>query len=109
MIELQEAIDIVMTMLEFRISEYINLKTRLPTFGPEVDSELARYYVGIENVMQGGIVWSYLSTRAFNILFGPNHSEINDAHAGYFASEDLDGLAKKSMVIKLKKTEMSSA
>jgi len=89
MIELQEAIDIAMTMLESRVSEYINLKTRLPKFGPEVDSELARYYVGVENLLQGGIVWSYLTSR-------------------YFASEDrdLDGLAKKSMVINLKKTEI---
>lgn len=109
MIELQEAIDIAMAMLESRVSEYIDLKTRLPTFGPEVDSELARYFVGIENLMQGGIVWSYLTSRAFNFSFGPNHSQLNDAHTGYFALEDLDGLAKKSMIIKLKKTEISSA
>ena len=74
MIELQEAIDIAMTMLESRVSEYIHLKTRLPTFGPEVDAELARYYVGIENLLQGGIVWSYLTPRVFILLFSPNHS-----------------------------------
>ena len=74
MVELQEAIDFAMDMLESRVSEYISLKSRLPTFGSEVNSELARYYVGIENLLQGGIVWSYLTPRAFNLLLGFNHS-----------------------------------
>ncbi|KDR70519.1 hypothetical protein GALMADRAFT_144789 [Galerina marginata CBS 339.88] len=64
-IELQEAIDTVVAMTETRVGEYVKLKTQLPVFGPGVDSEVARYFAGIEKLLQGGIVWSYWGTGKF--------------------------------------------
>lgn len=74
MIELQDAVDFVTDMLESRVNEYINLKASLPSFKGEVDSELARYLTGIGNIIQGGIAWSYLTSRMFitlSELFSP--------------------------------------
>ncbi|KAF5363252.1 hypothetical protein D9756_001012 [Leucocoprinus leucothites] len=64
-VELQEAIDTVIDMLNSRISEYIGLKAQLPSFGPKVDSELVKYHTALEHYVQGTIVWYYLSPRYF--------------------------------------------
>ena len=60
---LQEAIDILTEMLAQRVDDYVELKSKLPSFGPEVDKELARYLHALENFVQGTVLWYYLSPR----------------------------------------------
>lgn len=62
---LQEAIDIVTEMLTQRVNDYVELKNKLPSFGADVDKELARYLHALENFVQGTVLWYYLSPRYF--------------------------------------------
>lgn len=63
---LQAAIDILTEMLAQRVEDYIKLKNQLPSFGPDVDQELARYLHALENFVQGTVLWYYLSpSKAF--------------------------------------------
>ncbi|KAF9232893.1 isoprenoid synthase domain-containing protein [Melanogaster broomeanus] len=64
-IGLQGAIDVLTEMLAQRVDEYIELKSKLPSFGPEADKELARYLHALENFVQGTVLWYYLSPRYF--------------------------------------------
>ncbi|KDR68218.1 hypothetical protein GALMADRAFT_78787 [Galerina marginata CBS 339.88] len=66
MVELQEAVNIVVDMLNSRVDRYITLKAQLRSFGPEVDSELEKYHAALEHFVQGTVVWYYLSPRALN-------------------------------------------
>lgn len=58
---LQAAIDILTEMLAQRVEQYVELKSQLPSFGPEVDRELAKYLHALENFVQGTVLWYYLS------------------------------------------------
>lgn len=58
---LQAAIDILTEMLAQRVEEYVALKSQLPSFGADVDRELARYLHALENFVQGTVLWYYLS------------------------------------------------
>lgn len=63
---LQVAIDILTEMLAQRVDDYIELKSKLPTFGTDVDRELGRYLHALENFVQGTVLWYYLSpSKAF--------------------------------------------
>ncbi|KAL4071511.1 isoprenoid synthase domain-containing protein [Scleroderma yunnanense] len=62
---LQEAIDVLTEMLAQRVNDYVELKNKLPSFGPDVDKELARYLHALENFVQGTVLWYYLSPRYF--------------------------------------------
>ncbi|KAF8124306.1 isoprenoid synthase domain-containing protein [Boletus edulis] len=62
---LQAAIDILTEMLSQRVEDYIQLKSRLPSFGPEADQALSRYLSALENFVQGTVLWYYLSPRYF--------------------------------------------
>ncbi|THU89284.1 terpenoid synthase [Dendrothele bispora CBS 962.96] len=61
---LQDAVDHVIYMLSNRVAEYVALKQKLPSFGPQVDKELARYLKALEHFVQGTVVW-YYSPRYF--------------------------------------------
>ncbi|THH32846.1 hypothetical protein EUX98_g1362 [Antrodiella citrinella] len=63
--DLQGAVDIVTKMLAQRVADYANLKSRLPSFGPEIDGELSRYLTALEQYTQGTVVWYYDSPRYF--------------------------------------------
>ncbi|TCD60657.1 terpene cyclase [Steccherinum ochraceum] len=63
--DLQGAVDIVTKMLAQRVADYANLKKQLPSFGPEIDGELARYLTALEQYTQGTVVWYYDSPRYF--------------------------------------------
>ncbi|KAI0334297.1 terpenoid synthase [Cubamyces sp. BRFM 1775] len=63
--DLQSAVDILTDMLAQRIADYVRYKAQLPSFGPELDAELARYNKAIEQYTQGTIVWYYRSPRYF--------------------------------------------
>ncbi|KAH9856154.1 terpenoid synthase [Lenzites betulinus] len=63
--DLQSAVNILTTMLEQRVADYVRYKAHLPSFGPEVDAELARYNKAMEQYTQGTVVWYYYSPRYF--------------------------------------------
>ncbi|KAH9886929.1 terpenoid synthase [Cubamyces lactineus] len=63
---LQSAVDILTDMLAQRVADYVRYRSQLPSFGPEVDAELARYNRAIEQYTQGTIVWYYRSPRYFH-------------------------------------------
>ncbi|KAH9886928.1 terpenoid synthase [Cubamyces lactineus] len=63
--DLQSAVDILTDMLAQRVADYVRYKSQLPSFGPEVDAELARYHKAIEQYTQGTVVWYYRSPRYF--------------------------------------------
>ncbi|KAI9061898.1 terpenoid synthase [Trametes sanguinea] len=63
--DLQSAVDILTDMLVQRVADYVRYKSQLPSFGPEVDSELARYNKALEHFTQATIVWYYKSPRYF--------------------------------------------
>lgn len=59
-VDLQTAIDILTEMIENRVSDYVSLKKRLPSFGSEIDKAVAVYHRALENFVQGTIVWYYV-------------------------------------------------
>ena len=61
--DLQTAVDVLTDMLRQRVVDYERYKAQLPSFGPEVDAELARYNKAIEQYTQGTVVWYYQSPR----------------------------------------------
>ncbi|EMD32753.1 hypothetical protein CERSUDRAFT_126560 [Gelatoporia subvermispora B] len=63
--DLQTAVEILTDMLAQRVADYADLKKQLPSFGPEVDLELARYFKALEQYVQGTVVWYYYSPRYF--------------------------------------------
>ena len=62
-IELQDAINVLTDMVDVRVTEYLNLKASLPSFGKTVDLQLARYHTALENFVQGTVTWYYMSPR----------------------------------------------
>lgn len=56
-VDLQSAVDILTDMLAQRVADYVRYRAQLPSFGPEVDAELARYNKALEQYTQGTVVW----------------------------------------------------
>ena len=67
-IELQDAINVLTDMLDARVTEYLDLKTSLPSFGEIVDAQLAKYLVALEHFVQGTVVWYHSSPRKLALL-----------------------------------------
>ena len=63
-VDVQSAINIVTDMLADRVDDYANYKKQLPSFGAELDLELARYFKALEQYVQGTVIWYYESPRA---------------------------------------------
>jgi hypothetical protein len=61
----QEAFDTVGALLEERYKEWETAITDLPSWGPEIDAQVARYVEGIQNVVQANVTWSFQSGRYF--------------------------------------------
>jgi hypothetical protein len=55
----QEAFNTVGDLLEQRYQEWENVITQLPSWGPMIDVDVARYIQGIQNVVQANITWRY--------------------------------------------------
>jgi hypothetical protein len=60
-IALQSAVDKLIGMIERRMEEYVRLRRQLPSFGQDVDIELALYHENLEYMVQGTIMWHYAS------------------------------------------------
>ncbi|KAH7219711.1 isoprenoid synthase domain-containing protein [Fusarium oxysporum] len=61
----QEAFDTVGNLLEERYQYWQKAIEQLPSWGPEIDANVARYIQGIQNVVQANITWSFRSGRYF--------------------------------------------
>lgn len=70
--DLQSAIDILAGMLEQRVVDYTYLKTQVPAFGPEIDSEIRRYFRALEHYLRGNVEWCYTSYRK-----APSSAQLN--------------------------------
>jgi translation initiation factor 2 alpha subunit (eIF-2alpha) len=55
----QEAFNTVGNLLEARYQDWQNAIKQLPSWGPEIDANVARYIQGIQNVVQANITWRY--------------------------------------------------
>ncbi|KAF4438743.1 hypothetical protein FACUT_4691 [Fusarium acutatum] len=53
----QEAFNTVGNLLEDRYQDWQNAIEQLPSWGPEIDSNVARYIQGVQNVVQANITW----------------------------------------------------
>ncbi|KAG8727175.1 hypothetical protein FRC11_013765 [Ceratobasidium sp. 423] len=61
----QEAIEYVDRRIRQRVDEYVAAKDKLPSFGPGLDEQVAKYIQGIEYFVQGFIDWSFITPRYF--------------------------------------------
>ncbi|PVI02312.1 terpene synthase metal binding domain-containing protein [Periconia macrospinosa] len=68
----QEAFNTLGALLERRYIQWNQSIHCLPSWGVEIDSEVRRYIVGIQNVVQANISWSFRSER----YLGKNASEV---------------------------------
>ncbi|MEP7286008.1 MAG: hypothetical protein ABI947_09595 [Chloroflexota bacterium] len=60
---LQQAIDNAAQIFNERIQLYCDLEAQVPSFGTEIDGELARYLAGLRYWVRGNIDWSYETGR----------------------------------------------
>lgn len=67
-VDLQGAIDVLTNMIADRVDEYVDLKSRLQSFGPKVDIQLHRYLEGLEHFVQGTVVWYYCKSPRTHYL-----------------------------------------
>ncbi|KAG8751483.1 hypothetical protein FRC11_009335, partial [Ceratobasidium sp. 423] len=61
----QDAVDYANKLIEQRVREYLTAKASLRSFGPQLDSELARYVQGVEYCIQACIDWTFMTIRYF--------------------------------------------
>ncbi|KAM0545031.1 hypothetical protein ACHAPJ_011541 [Fusarium lateritium] len=55
----QQAFDTVGDLLEQRYQEWQTAIAQLPSWGPKIDANVARYIEGIQNVVQANVTWRY--------------------------------------------------
>jgi len=75
-IGLQSAIDLLVSMLQTRVKDYVSLKAQLPSFGEAVDDEVAKYVKNLEHFVQGTIMWYYESPRYFRGMDVSNREDL---------------------------------
>jgi hypothetical protein len=63
--DLQAAVDHAGNMCIEAIESYCEHKTRIPSYGPEIDSQVAAYARGLESWIAGNVEWSFLTLRYF--------------------------------------------
>ncbi|KAG8908272.1 hypothetical protein FRB99_007805 [Tulasnella sp. 403] len=71
-LDVQGAVDFVGDLIMRRIDRYVADKELLPSWGPEVDAQLAQYVAGLERWVIGVLHWSFDSER----YFGAEHERI---------------------------------
>lgn len=63
--DLQGASDRIGEMWIGGIESFRETKARVPTWGPEIDRDVAKYIRGLEDWVIGNLHWSYMSERYF--------------------------------------------
>ncbi|KAG8941644.1 hypothetical protein FRC04_004130 [Tulasnella sp. 424] len=71
-LDVQGAVDYVGDMIRQRIDRYVMEKHCLPSWGEEVDAQVAKYVEGLESWVIGVLHWSFDSER----YFGAEHERI---------------------------------
>jgi len=64
-VDLQTAVDFVGNMCKQSIDRFNEERSRLPSWGPEIDREVAIYVDGLANWIVGSLHWSFESERYF--------------------------------------------
>ncbi|KAF8499976.1 isoprenoid synthase domain-containing protein [Gautieria morchelliformis] len=64
-LDVQGAFDHAGNMCIEAIKGYCEYKARLPSYGPEIDSQVAAYTRGLESWISGNLEWSFLTHRYF--------------------------------------------
>jgi len=62
---LQEAFDSAGEYFENKIKEFLELKAKMPSWGPKIDGAVSRYVFGLECWVGGYLEWSLNSWRYF--------------------------------------------
>ncbi|QRV73699.1 terpene synthase [Ceratobasidium sp. AG-Ba] len=63
--DLQSALNRVEKLTQERTHQFVDIKKRLPSFGSELEPQVAKYVRGMELWMQGSIHWAFTSPRYF--------------------------------------------
>ena len=71
-LNLQEASDYIGWVFHTLLTEYLEAKSRLPTWSPTVDAAVQDYVTALEHWIIGNLVWSFESQR----YFGAEHHEV---------------------------------
>ncbi|KIO32334.1 hypothetical protein M407DRAFT_214286 [Tulasnella calospora MUT 4182] len=71
-LDVQGAVDHVGDMIRQRIDQYVMEKYCVPSWGEEVDAQVAKYVEGLESWVIGVLHWSFDSER----YFGAKHEQI---------------------------------
>jgi len=66
-ISLEEAIKRAAEMHNQEVKSMINLETSIPSFGEEVDAELAKYILGMHTWISGHLDWCFCTARFQNL------------------------------------------
>ena len=64
-LELQTAVNTLVSMYDNRVKDYMRLKSEIPSFGSTIDSQLEIYFKKLECFFQGAIKWYYSSPSEF--------------------------------------------
>lgn len=64
-VDLQAAIDFVGQLCKQSIDRFNEERTHIPSWGPEIDRQLAIYVDGLANWIVGSLHWSFKSERYF--------------------------------------------
>ncbi|KAF8507605.1 terpenoid synthase [Gautieria morchelliformis] len=64
-LDVQGAFDHAGNMCIEAIKGYCEYKSRLPSYGPEIDRQVAAYTRGLESWISGNLEWSFLTQRYF--------------------------------------------
>ncbi|KAG8739301.1 hypothetical protein FRC12_016370 [Ceratobasidium sp. 428] len=73
-LDLEGAISYVDELTRKRLQEYVDAKAQLPSFGPELDPQVALYVQGLEYSFQGFNEWQFLTPR----YFGADADKVNE-------------------------------
>ena len=69
---LQDAVEHVANMCRETLQSYYEYKTKIPSWSPEIDQNVAEYIRGIEDWIAGTFHWTFMSER----YFGKKHDEV---------------------------------
>lgn len=66
-ISLEEAVKLAAEMHDQKVKELLSLEAYLPSFGEEIDNEVAKYISGLHSWIRGNLDWYFQSGRYHNL------------------------------------------
>lgn len=64
-LDLQSAVDRAGDMCRVALDKYVETKANFPSYGEEVDEQVAAFMHGLESWISGSLDWSFLTPRYF--------------------------------------------